>query len=93
MNYSHKYHYYYFYIKFLFILQSINIVIPNLLNNIIQLGGEKFRYSHFSFNSNGDMIVDTSSFPITKERRFYGLKKNGRLYFNDTIINQLVFIP
>ena len=54
-----------------------------LLNNIIELGGEGFRFSHFSLNSKGDMIIDTTSFPGNNERRFYGLKKNGRPLFYD----------
>ena len=73
-----------FFYKFLFILQSIIIIQPLLLNNIILLGEEEFRYSRFSFNSNGDMFVDTSTFPVNNQRNFFGLKKNGRFYFNDT---------
>ena len=30
------------------------------------------------------MIIDTSAYPVTKERSFYGLKKNGKFYFNDS---------
>ena len=89
MNNNHKYFKYFFFIKFIFLIHSINIAMPQLLNNIIQLGGEKFRYSHFSFNSNGDMIIDTSAFPVTNKRNFYGLQKNGRFYFND--INNNIF--
>ena len=40
----------YFFITLFFIFISINIVKTQLLNNIIELGGENFRYSHFSFN-------------------------------------------
>ena len=62
---------------------NINIVISKLLNNIIELGREDFRYT-FSFKSNGDMIVDTHFLPISDERRFYGLTKNGKFIFKDT---------
>ena len=55
----------------------------NIINNIIYLGGENFRYNHFSLNSKGDMIIDTTAFPGNNERRFFGLKKNGRPYFYD----------
>ena len=68
------YHLNYF-ITFLLIIQLFNFVSPVILNNIINLGGDNFRYSHFSFNSNEDMIVDTSAFPVNQERRFFGLKK------------------
>ena len=66
------------------ILQLFNYAIPKLLNRIIKLGENNLRYGHFSFNFNGDMIVDSSAFPVNRERKFFGLKKNGRFFFNDT---------
>ena len=60
---------------------QITFSIEQLINNIIQLGGEDFRYIHFSLNSKGDMIIDTTANPVNNERRFFGLKKNGRPYF------------
>ena len=71
-----------FYINFLILLQIIFLVNPELLNNIIELAGHPYVYSHFSFNSNGDMIIDSSTTNYSGERKFYGLKKNGRFYFN-----------
>ena len=63
------------------------ILISAKLDKIIRLGDENFRFIHFSSNINGDMVVDTSSYPQVettyKERRFFGLKKNGRFYFKD----------
>ena len=35
---------------------NINFSFSEIINNIIQLGGLNFRYSHFSLNSKGDMI-------------------------------------
>ena len=73
----------YFFIVNAFILfQLIYFINPLLLNNIIRIGDNNFRYCHFSYNSYGDMIIDISSFPISKERRFFGLKYNGQFYFN-----------
>ena len=80
-----------FFINLLIIFLTFNNSFPNLLNNIITFGDEKLRYSHFSFNSNGDMIVDCSSFPVNNVRKFFGLKKNGRFYFNDTNNNERAF--
>ena len=77
---THKNHFY-FYINLFFVFLSINIVITKLLNNIIELGGEDFTYIHFSFKSNGDMIVDIHSYPLSNIRRFYGLSKNGKFFF------------
>ena len=73
-----------FLIEFFIIIVSVKVVLPQELDNIIRLGDDDFRYSHFSFNSNGDMIVDTESYPISQERRFFGLKKNGQNYFTDS---------
>ena len=73
-----------YYIKILFLIFiPQKEVLSQVLNKIIPLGvnnSSNFRYSHFSFSSNGDMIVDSSSYPETKERRFFGLKKNGQFY-------------
>ena len=70
-----------YYFNILIIFQLINISKSQLINNIIKLGEENATYSHFSFNSNGDMIIDTTSFPVNKERFFFGLKQNGKFYF------------
>ena len=73
------------FIKLLFVFQEINFIIL-VLDNIIRLGDENFRFIHFSSNLNGDMIIDTSKYPdndIPSERRFFGLRKNGTFYFKD----------
>jgi len=51
-------------------------------NKIIIIGEEKFRYINFVTLSNGDMIIETSAYPANNKRIFFGLKKNGRYYFN-----------
>ena len=71
------------FINLLILFQGFFFVFPQLLNNIIRLADNGFRYSHFNFNSNGDMIVDNSAFPSSPERRFFGLKNNGRFFFNE----------
>ena len=75
------------YIKLFLLIQIISFISSTL--EVIRLGNKYFRFIHFSSNLNGDMIIDTSAYPIVdgdstyKERRFYGLKKNGRFYFKD----------
>ena len=69
------------------LFQLINFINPLLLNNIIRIGDNNFRYCHFSYNSYGDMILEISSFPVSEGRRFFGLKYNGEFYFN-SISNQ-----
>ena len=79
--------YRYFYLSFLykiFFLIQVKFILSQVLNKIIKIANEPHRYSHFSFTSEGDMIIDTSAFPDTEERKFYGLKKNGRYYFKDS---------
>ena len=78
--------YIYCYIKALIIFQIINNsqYTEISLNNIISLGGQNLRYSRFSFNSNGDMVIDTTSFPVDKNRYFFGLKQNGKFYFKNS---------
>ena len=76
-----KYFSFYIIIKLFILLNSFNFYFLIEINITRPLGGEGFRYVRFSFNSEGDMILDTSSNPGTKERIFYGLKNNGKYYF------------
>ena len=80
MKNNHKINYIF---KALFFLNIIKLIVPQPLNRIIRIGEKDFRYSRISFNSKGDMIIDISSKSNTKERRFFGLKKNGNSYFED----------
>ena len=68
----------------LFMLQLLKFTFLDCIDNIIDLGGRNFRYNHFSYNSEGDMIIDTHSFPKNDERLFFGLKNNGQFYFTDS---------
>ena len=54
-----------------------------VLDHIIKLGDHPYRYNHFSINSEGDLIIDTESYPLEKIRKFYGIKKNGKEFFTD----------
>ena len=70
------------------LLNILKIISPKIENiNIIGIGDTNFEYVHFALNSGGDMIVDaspsTSEAPECNERRFFGLKKNGRFYFKE----------
>ena len=53
------------------------------LTNIIKVGDLNFRYINSATNSNGDIILLISSNPPSCVRKFYGLKNNGRFYFNN----------
>ena len=81
-----------FYFNILITFQLINIAKSQLINNIIKLGENNFTYSHFSFNSNGDMIIDTSTFPVNKERFFFGLNKMVNSILKTQIIQKLLII-
>ena len=71
-----------YFIFFIFIFQLLFLKLNSqILNRIISLGNHPYRYNHFSFNSNGDMIVDTGAYPPTLARKFFGIKKDGRKLF------------
>ena len=56
----------------------------NCFNNIkiFQLDNKYYRAGHFAINSQGDLIIEYS---YNEFRLFYGLKKNGELFFpNET---------
>ena len=69
--------------KFFILILEIKLTLEYSINNIIELGGKDFRYNRFSLNIKGDMVIDTTAYPGNNERRFFGLKKNGRPYFKD----------
>ncbi len=72
----YKFSFIYFYILFfLLLLNSITITFSQEINHIIRLGEHPFRYVRISFNSEGDMVADTTAHVDNKERRFFGLKK------------------
>ena len=58
-------------IEFLFIYCDYNIIVFN---------SHEYRAGHFAFNSNGDMIIEYSK---DNYRLFYGLKNNGKYYFEN----------
>ena len=58
-----------------------DIIKTQWLNNIITIGDYDYRYVNFASYSNGDMVVETTSFPGKSERKFYGIKSNGRPLF------------
>ena len=72
----------YIFFGFVFLHQFIQTD-SQLLNYIIRLGNNPYRYNHFSINSEGDMVIDTVSYPLQKVRNFYGIKKDGSEFFTD----------
>ena len=65
-------------IIFLLLFLLIPIIICN--SSIIIFDSQQYRAGHFAFKSNGDMIIEYS---YNKHRLFYGLKSNGKYFFND----------
>ena len=57
------------------------IIKTQWLNNIIIIGDEYYRYINFGTFSNGDMMIETNSYPAKRKRMLYGLKQNGRPLF------------
>lgn len=67
------------------------IIKTQWLNNIIWIGNNDFKYVNLASNSNGDLIIETTSNPSSPERKFYGLKRDGQPYFkNNQYINSLI---
>ena len=69
-----------FYFIFIIKIESI-LSLDNNFTNIICIGDKNFRYINFADYSNGDMIIETTSFPESTKRLFYGLKQNGEYLF------------
>ena len=59
-----------------------------ILDHIIRLGEHPFRYNLFSYNSKGNMIIDTEAYPLKTERKFFGIKKDGKEFFSNDAANK-----
>ena len=68
---------------FLFLIQILFQSKNQILDNIIRLAGHPYRFNHFSFNYEGDMIIDTEAYPLTYEKKFFGIKNNGKEFFSN----------
>jgi len=60
-----------------------SIIKTQWLNNLIKIGVLKYRYINFASYSNGDMVIEATSYPEEAKRYFYGLKRNGRPLFKN----------
>jgi hypothetical protein len=69
---------------------SNSIIKIQWINNIIMVGEEHFRYLNLVKFSNGYLIFETTPyFYSNSKRNIYGLKKNGRYYFNNKTKNEM----
>ena len=68
----------------------INNTSKHNLTNIILIGEKDCQYIDFASFSNGDLILLSSSNPGSLKRYFYGIKKDGREFFNDTSFNNIL---
>ena len=62
------------------IVSNITTISSQWLNNIICLG-QNFRYINIATFSNGNLVVEVTSYPDSPERIFYGIKRNGEPLF------------
>ena len=67
--------------------KNISLLNTNCFNNILLFNEKKYRSGHFATNKKGDLILefseDNGSNSINNARLFYGLKKDGRYFFNN----------
>ena len=86
-SYDNRLPIFFYFVMLLCLLQLIQKVSPEI-NSLITLSEDNFIYTHISINSNGDMVIDTSSLS-SEERRLYGLKKNGSPFFGSSAYNTM----
>lgn len=69
------------------------IVKTQWLNDIINVGGITYRYVNLVLSSKNDLFLQTTANPNRNENCFYGIKSNGRSYFNQLgSSNPIVYI-
>ena len=62
--------------------ENIDLTDTTILNSVITLNHYTWRAGNAATNKNGDFIIEYSLNPAESQSRlFYGLKKDGRLYF------------
>ena len=59
------------------------IVKTQWLTSLIPISDLKYRYISPAISKNNDLIIQTTKSTGSKERKFFGIKKNGRYYFKD----------
>ena len=59
------------------------------ISNIIKVGEKDYRYLSFASKENEDLIFSTTSCPKHEKRIFWGIKKNGRQFFNSDYFNHI----
>ena len=57
-------------------------------NGIIYINQLNYRSGHFASKKNNDLIIEYSGSPPIYSRLFYGVKNNGRGFFDDNYIRQ-----
>ena len=63
----------------------INLTDTSCFNNLLILDNKKWRAGHASTNKKGDIFVEFSIDETSNnDRLIYGLKKNGRYFYNET---------
>ena len=65
-------------------ISNSTTIISQWLNNIICLGDQGLKYINIATYSNQSLIVEATSNPDSPYRVFYGIKKNGEPFFNDS---------
>ena len=53
-------------------------------NDIIPITEDYYVYLDIITMSNGELLIETSSYPLENRRIFYGIKKNGRPFFKES---------
>ena len=59
------------------------IVKTQWLTNIVNISDINFRYITPALSKNNDLIIQTTNSTGSSERKFFGIKENGRYYFKD----------
>ena len=68
----------------------LDIVNSECLNAVLILNHNQWRSGHASTNKNGDTIIEFSiESPEGKSRLFYGLRKNGRYFFQGAFFKEI----
>ncbi len=72
------------------IFKEIKADTNNIITNIILVGDKYSKYINFATYSNRDIIIEISTYPGNSKRYFYGLKNDGREFFDNISYDYLL---
>ena len=71
-------------------VKNNSIIRTQWLNNIIQVGEKDYRYLNFITTSKNETFFETTAYPETNDRIFFGINQDGSPFFEESDENRYI---